>query len=147
MENENCGDLIRANIKEILREKKMTMVEAEKIIGKPKALSNFMCGRQASPSATSLFAFAKALNVPLHRIFGEKVEDVELNAKSMPILVHVLPILARLFVRLSNNEDFLKKQHSLSKIAKMVLALQKMTEATQADEVDLAFLEEFLLKL
>jgi hypothetical protein len=53
----------------------------------------------------------------------------------------------RFLVRFSNNEDFLKKQHSLSKIAKMVLALQKLTEATQADEVDLDFLEEFLLKL
>jgi len=140
MKIENNDDTIRFNIREILKEKQMTIAQVERTIGRRKALSNFLSGTQAAPSVASIQLFAKALNVPIYRIFGEKIEDLELNHKT-------LAILKKLLDQLSERNDFLKKKYTLSKIAKMVLALQKMTEATQADEVDLAFLEEFLLKL
>ena len=138
MENKNFGELLRANVREILHEKRLTMAEAESKIGLPRALRNFLNGRQSTPSVGSLFLFSKALDVPMHRIFGESVADLELDAANAALLVKVVS-------RLLQKEDFWTKKLSLKRLAKMVLSLQKMTEL--AAEIDPDFLEEFLLKL
>ena len=76
--------------------------------------------------------------MPMHRIFGESVADLELNAANAALLVKVVS-------RLLQKEDFWTKKLSLKSLVKMVLSLQKMTEL--AAEIDPDFLEEFLLKL
>ena len=111
---DNSGELIRSNIRAILREKHLTMADVDKIIGRPKALSNFMCGAQSNPSASSLFVFAKALDVPIHKIFGESIEDVSLSGKTINLLLKILG-------QLRNNEKFFNKNRGILRIETTVL--------------------------
>ena len=118
MENKNFGELLRANLREILHDKKLTMTQAEKIIGRPRALGNFLNGTQSTPSVGSLFLFSKALDVPMHRIFGESVADLELDATKAALLVKVVS-------RLLQKEDFGQKSSASKDLPKWCCLCKK----------------------
>jgi transcriptional regulator with XRE-family HTH domain len=95
-------DLVREKIKQLLKEKRLSIAKAEKMSGiGPTVLRCFLNGQTKNPKIETLSSFAKTMGIELSKLIETTDQELETNQK--------LPWKGRILAELSNIlEDLLE---------------------------------------
>ncbi len=137
-------DLLRKKIREKLKEKKISINEAEKISGiGVSALRHFLLGRTRSPTLETFFALVQALDIDVVELID--IQSIELN---QPVGKSIWK--GELFGKLVEGlRDFSKEKNtqlSSEEAIRVLIEIYSYCHKKNLEKVDKNFIELFLEK-
>lgn len=132
----NYGDLIKQNLRQILKARNLRISDADKLLGQSRTMTQFLSGKTKNPSIDLLFNISKTLNIPIRDILGEE------NYSNIPFkLKKFETIVTSVLKELDKISERILAKYSTRNIISIILALYSYAYDLNDDNVDEAIIK------